>query len=95
MEREDAWAELVSLQRCKKILENERLLFVHADGENIGGAIKIETWEMPMLNRTEFDSFEKISPALGDGYVALLEVYSQLDCLVSEADAAFLSKKFH
>lgn len=43
--------------------------------------IMIESWQMPMLNRTSFESYEKVKPEKGDGYVALFEVHHQLHCL--------------
>jgi hypothetical protein len=46
-----------------------------------------------MLNRTEemLDSYVKAPPDKGDGYVALLEVFHQIHCLVSQAISFFPS----
>jgi len=45
--------------------------------------IMIESWQMPMLNRTKLEAYEKVKPEYGDGYIALFEVHHQLHCLVS------------
>ncbi|KUI70377.1 hypothetical protein VM1G_06403 [Cytospora mali] len=43
--------------------------------------IMIESWQMPMLNRTDLEGYEKVAPEKGDGYIALFEVHHQLHCL--------------
>ncbi|KAK2877173.1 hypothetical protein FQN49_001367 [Arthroderma sp. PD_2] len=44
-------------------------------------AVMVPSWEMPKLNRTKLDRYEKVNPEKGDGYVAIIEVYHQLACL--------------
>lgn len=47
--------------------------------------IEIGKDKIHLLNRTEADRLKHVPEEVGDGYVAILEVYHQLHCLVSPA----------
>jgi len=97
-EREQAWLELFPLGHRKfpyiSMSSCRRKLWYIDDG-NTGEGILVETWAMPLLNRSNPDLFEKVQRERGDGYEALFEVHGQLGCLVSGWVPFHGDLKFH
>lgn len=76
-ELEDAWEDLTFSKRdFSSIRTIETDVFVEH-------AVEIPLDKLHFANRTEADHMKKVPPEVGTGYVALIEVFHQLHCLVS------------
>ncbi len=85
VERESAWLDLWHRKPAYFFFIHVTYAPLSTDSSPTDEGIKIESWQMTMLNRTNLDMYEKVKPEQGDGYVALLEVHHQLHCLVSRS----------
>lgn len=85
--RENAWLELFPLGHRMfpfVSMSDRPLVVASTNNMYVDEGIMMETWAMPILNRTNLETYEKVKPGNGDGYIAWMEVHHQLECLVSD-----------